>query len=84
MTERLEETKQLLADTLQIGEQVNDFDESTALLGNLPELDSMAVVNLITAIEEYYGFAIEDDEISADTFATLGNLANFIEQHAPK
>ena len=51
----------------------------TALLGNLPELDSMAVVSIITALEEHYGFAVADDEISADTFSTLGSLAEFVE-----
>jgi len=49
------------------------------LLGNLPELDSMAVVSIITALEEYYGFVVHDDEISGETFATLGSLVAFVE-----
>ncbi len=76
----LEEVKELLGDVLQLGDRVADFDASTALLGSLPELDSMAVVTLIGAMEEHYGFEVEDDEISADTFETLGALTQFVEE----
>ena len=50
------------------------------LLGAIPELDSMAVVSILTHLEEHFGFTVEDDEISADTFATLGTLTDFVEQ----
>ena len=80
MSTVLEETKKLLADTLQLGSRVELFTESMPLLGSLPELDSMAVVSVITAMEDYYGFMVEDDEISAETFETLGSLAAFVEQ----
>ena len=55
-----------------------DFTADTPLLGSIPELDSMAVVQIITAIEEQLGVTVNDDEISAETFATLGSLARFI------
>ena len=51
----------------------------TQLLGSLPELDSMAVANLLLALEEHYGFEIEDDEISARHFATVDSLSQFVE-----
>jgi acyl carrier protein len=38
----------------------------------------MAVINLITALEEHYGFSIADDEISAEVFETLGSLAAYV------
>jgi acyl carrier protein len=38
----------------------------------------MAVVQLIGALEEQYGFTVDDDEISAATFATLGSLSAFV------
>ena len=56
------------------------MNASTPLLGAIPELDSMAVVNVITALEESFGFSVADDEISASTFATLGSLSAFVEQ----
>lgn len=54
------------------------FTERTPLLGSIPELDSMAVVGILTAIEEELGITIPDDEISAETFATFADLESFI------
>lgn len=51
----------------------------SALIGAIPEFDSMAVVNLITAIEDQFGFAIDDDEIDASVFETVGSLVAFVE-----
>jgi acyl carrier protein len=56
------------------------MDAATLLLGAIPELDSMAVVNLITALEEQFGITVDDDEIGAATFETLGSLSAFVEQ----
>jgi acyl carrier protein len=80
MSESFEEVKQILAHALQLGERANAFDRSTPLLGSLPEFDSMAVVTLVTAMEEHFGFMVDDDEISAETFETLGSLADFVDQ----
>ena len=55
------------------------FDSSTPLLGAIPELDSMAVVSVIAALEEAFGFLVEDDEIDGSTFATVGTLVSFVE-----
>jgi acyl carrier protein len=38
------------------------------------------LINVITAIEEHFGIAVADDEINADTFATLASLTAFVEQ----
>lgn len=54
------------------------LDAETPLLGHLPELDSMAVANLILALEQHYGFEVRDDEISARHFSTVGSLADFV------
>ncbi|AKH36991.1 MULTISPECIES: acyl carrier protein [Nitrosomonas] len=78
--QHLEEVKNILANVLNLGERKHSLREDTILLGNLPELDSMAVVNVITALEEYYDISIDDDEISANTFETLGSLTRFVEQ----
>lgn len=74
----LEEVRQIIIDTLGLGERGNSLTAASPLLGAMPELDSMAVVNLITALEEHYGFSIADDEISADVFETLGSLTAFV------
>jgi len=71
--------RMLLVDILQIHDRIESLDESTPLLGNIPEFDSMAVVTVITALEDQFGFFVEDDEISAETFETLGSLVAFVE-----
>ena len=43
-------------------DQVSGFADSTALFGSLPEFDSMAVANFLTALEERLGVLIEDDD----------------------
>lgn len=54
------------------------FTRQTPLLGALPELDSMAVLGIITAMEEQLGLEILDDEIDGSTFASVGSLADFV------
>ncbi|MDD5124128.1 MAG: phosphopantetheine-binding protein [Methylovulum sp.] len=50
------------------------------MLGSIPEFDSMAVVSIITALENRFGFIVDDDEIDASIFATVGSLVAFVEQ----
>jgi acyl carrier protein len=72
-----QEIKMLLKDTLQLDE-VDNWDEETEILGAIPEFDSMAIVTVLTMVEENYGIMIEDDEVSAEVFETLGSLVTFI------
>lgn len=76
----IDEVKTVLGGALQLGARVQSMVASTPLLGAIPELDSMAVVSLIAALEEHFGIAVSDDEIGAATFATLGTLSDFVEQ----
>jgi acyl carrier protein len=82
--QRLEEVKNILSDVLSLGERKNSLTKDSLLLGDLPELDSMAVVNVITALEDNFGISVDDDEISAKTFETLGSLTHFVEQKLSK
>ena len=73
----LDEVRQLLGDVLQLGDRVDGLERSTPLLGNIAELDSMAIVAVITALEDHFGVVVEDDDISAETFETVGSLIDF-------
>ena len=74
----LNEVKTILIDVLNLGAAGQDLEADSPLLGSLPELDSMAVVTLIGALEDHFGIAVDDDDISASTFETLGSLAAFV------
>ena len=76
------EVIRLLDEVLSLHGRSSTFTVDTPLLGALPELDSMAVATLITTIEERFGFPIQDDEISGETFATVGSLAAFVSARA--
>jgi acyl carrier protein len=68
----------LLDEILSLNGRAAAFTESTPLLGAIPELDSMAVVAVITGIEERFGLVVDDDEIDGATFATVGSLIEFV------
>ncbi|MFD2167318.1 acyl carrier protein [Thalassotalea euphylliae] len=73
------EIKELIQESLQLDE-VADWDADTEILGAIPEFDSMAIVTVLTLAEENYGIVIEDDEVSADVFETLGSLTTFLSE----
>ena len=75
----IEPVKRILRDTLQLGRRADALNEDSALLGAIPELDSMAVVTILTLFEEEFGIEVNDDDISAETFATVGSLARFLQ-----
>lgn len=75
----LEEVKTVVGRALQLGNRVQSMNETSALLGAIPELDSIAVVNVITALEEHFDITVADDEIGASAFETLGSLTRFVE-----
>lgn len=74
--------KTILRDTLNLGDRAERLSVDSPLLGGLPEFDSMAVVTVVTMIEDEFGITIEDDELSADVFTTFGSLVNFVSQKA--
>lgn len=72
------EVLRLLDGVLSLGGRGNTFDRSTPLLGAIPELDSMAVVSLITMLEQDLGIELDDDDLDGSTFATVGSLVDFV------
>ena len=70
--------RELLSEVLGLAQsQVSGFADSTALFGSLPEFDSMAVANFLTALEERLGVLIEDDDVAAEDFDSFGTLLAF-------
>ncbi|CAA9889312.1 conserved hypothetical protein [Candidatus Methylobacter favarea] len=71
----------ILTEVLQLNSGiVSTMTLDTHLLGAIPEFDSMAVVSILTALEDHYGFLVEDDEIDAGIFETIGTLITFVEK----
>ena len=72
-----EQVVTLLESALGIAGRFDDAGDGMPLLGAIPELDSMAVAYLITALEEQLGITIADDEIDGAAFETFGSLVRF-------
>jgi acyl carrier protein len=73
-----QEVLKVLDEVLSLGGRSAGFTRDTHLLGAIPELDSMAVVSLLTTLEERLGVAVDDDDIDGATFATVGSLVDFV------
>lgn len=73
-----EEVLRVLDEVLSLNGRTSTFTRDTPLLGAIPELDSMAVVALITTIEQEFGIVIDDDDIDGSTFATVGSLTDYV------
>ncbi len=72
------EVLRILDEALSLDGRAMAFDESTPLLGALPELDSMAVLTVIQMLEEQFGFVDDEHRIDGSTFATVGTLVEFV------
>ena len=78
-TATTEDVKSVVVEILGIEDRADSIDASTPLLGSLPELDSMAVVELVAALEARFGITIDDDDVTAEVFETLASLAELVE-----
>ncbi|MFU2485906.1 acyl carrier protein [Thauera sp. WH-1] len=68
----------LLDDVLSLDGRALGFSADTPLLGELPELDSMAVIAVIHEIEARFGIEVPDDEVDGNSFATVGTVVDFV------
>ena len=73
-----QEVFRILDEVLSLNGRTATFTRDTPLLGAIPELDSMAVVTLITTLEDQFGLVVDDDDIDGSTFATVGSLVDFV------
>jgi acyl carrier protein len=76
----LEGVKAVIVKTLGIEGRAATLHASTPLFGSMPELDSLAVVELAASLEERFGFVIDDSDFTSEVFETVGTLAEFVEK----
>ncbi len=74
----LDDVTHIVRQTLQLDDS-KTLGVDTRLLGEIPEFDSMSVVTVLVALEEQFGFYIDDDDVSAETFETVGTLLDFVQ-----
>lgn len=76
----IENVLHVLDSALSLNGRAQNFGRDTALMGSLPELDSMAALNLITGIESHFGLTFRDEDLSESAFATVGSLCDLVAQ----
>lgn len=79
---QFDDIRQLIGELLQLGDRVANWKPDTPLMGSIPEFDSMAVLALIQALEQQFKIRIADDEVSAETFETVGSVYEFVRTKA--
>ncbi len=75
----LDAVKAVVVDTLGIEDRADALDAASPLFGSLPELDSLGVAELVVALEQHFDIEFDGDDVSTDTFETLGSLAAVVE-----
>jgi acyl carrier protein len=75
----IEDVKAVVVETLGLEDRADTLDATTPLLGSLPELDSMAVLELVVELEQRFGIVVEGEDVTAEVFETLGTLTAFVD-----
>jgi len=76
----IDAVKALLDENLALGGRGFRFTAATQLFGTLPELDSFAVVGLVAALESRFGIQLADDDVSLESFESVGALTALVER----
>ncbi len=74
----MEDVKAVVVETLGVEDRADTLDADTAL-STLPELDSMAVLELLVELERRFDIVVVGDDVTADVFETLGSLTGFVD-----
>ena len=80
MIEIQKEVLLVLDEALSLGGRTERFTSETLLLGAISELDSMAIVSVLTMLEERFDIEVDDDELDGSVFETVGGLVDFVRQ----
>ena len=74
----IEELRHLIAEKLDRNITLEAIDPDAPLLGEGLNLDSLAIVELITLSEENFGIEFGEDDLTMEAFANLRTLAGVI------
>lgn len=74
----LESVLRIIDRELNLNGKALDFTEDTKLRGSLPQLDSLAIVSVITTLEEQLGFEFPEDQLDGAIFESVGSLVDCV------
>lgn len=70
--------REALAHVLEIDEDSIPGDEAD-LFETFPDIDSLAIANLITTVENLSGKKIQYDQVDPDDLETIGSFDNWVQ-----
>jgi acyl carrier protein len=79
----IERLKHLVSEKLDMNIRIEDIDPGAPLLGDGLNLDSLALVELISLVEESFAIEFGERDLNMESFASLRNLAAVIAAHTP-
>lgn len=75
------DVRAVVVETLAIEDRADNLDADTELT-SIPELDSLAIIELVVECERRFGIPFDDEDVTAEVFDTLGSLAAFLDAKA--
>jgi acyl carrier protein len=73
----VEAVRAAVIETLGIEDRADAVGATTSLMST-PELDSMAVLELVVELERRFGITIDDEDVTTELFETVGSLAALV------
>lgn len=74
-----EQVRLVISENLSLGARGARLQPKSALFGEIPEFDFMAVLTVVTALEQQFGILFDDEGISKEAFLTVGSLVALVE-----
>ena len=87
MTDRDEihlRVKQVLVSTLQIDVDPEDLPDDEVLFGEGLGASSIATLEVVAALEEEFGFEVNDDDLRVELFESVNSLVEYVESKPAK
>jgi acyl carrier protein len=75
----IDQLKALVAGKLDVNLRYDEISPDAPLLDDGLGLDSLAIVDLITLIEDKFGFQFGEDDLNMDAFSNLRSLAKVVD-----
>ena len=83
MEKLMDELREKIIETLNLEDiRPEDVGEKDRLVGGDLGLDSIDVLELVMMIERDYGIRIDNKELGAKVFASLGALAEYVSENS--
>ena len=74
-----QQIKEMIVERLFLDADPNEIEDDENLMENY-EIDSVNLFEIVVGLEEQFDISFEDEDFSVDLFATINNLAEYVDQ----